>query len=113
MSRAPASVLASPSMIRPLARSTLAPAQVACLADPQAGKDQRGGERATPARSSELAVVDLGSGVKEGLDRLGAVQEHRPRLARLELAVLRVDSDRVARDQVALLGDSEDLPESG
>jgi hypothetical protein len=49
--------------MRPLARVDVAPAQRRRLADPQAGVDQRGNQRAAAGRACFGLGVELGGGV--------------------------------------------------
>ena len=112
--RTPASVLESPTEILPAARSTSR--QRSAVASPirRPAKTSVAMQRAAARRSARLRLgVELGRGVEQRVDLLGAVEADRPLALRLQLAVAGVDADRVARDQIALLGDGEDLPEPG
>jgi hypothetical protein len=89
------------------------PAQARRLVDPQTGEDERGHEAAPAAGPCLLAGVEVGRGVEHRDDLVGVVQVDGRAAARLELAVAGVDADRVARDEVALLGHGEDLAQAG
>jgi hypothetical protein len=91
----------------------VAPAQRRALADPQAGEDESGDQGPAARGTRRRRGVELGRGVEQRDDLLGAVEIDRPGAPGLELAVARVDADRVAGDEVTLLSDRKDLPEAG
>jgi hypothetical protein len=83
--------------------------QLACLARAQAGEDQCRDQRAAtdgPLSAGGVAL-EVDRGVEQHGDVLGGVQVHRARPRHSKLAA--PDLDRVARDQVVLHGDVEDL----
>nr|WP_272476194.1 hypothetical protein [Baekduia alba] len=90
----------------------IAPTQLARLADAEPREDERGDQRAPARRPCTLRRVDLARRLQERGDVLGGVEVHRPLLRDTELAVARVDPQRVAVDETTLLSDIEDLAEA-
>src|SRR6478752_4607229 len=66
-----------------------------------------------PRRARLGRQVQLACGVEERNDLVDAVEVDGTLLGRPELALAGVHPDWVARDQVVLDGDLEDLPEAG
>ena len=111
-SRMPASVLESPTEIRPLARSMSRQRRAVASPIRRPAWMSAANQRA-PAGGPGLRLrIELRSCVDHRDDLLGRVEEHGAAPRRLEFAVPRVDAHGVARDQVAFLGDGEDLTQA-
>ena len=77
------------------------------------GEDERPDQRVPPRRARLGRQVQLARGVEERNDLVDAVEVDGTLLGGLELSLAGVDPNWVARDQVVLDGDLEDLPEAG
>jgi hypothetical protein len=108
--RTPASVFERPTVILPRARSRSRqrsavaspirrPVNVSVAMSARRPAVRAFGEASSSDAASRSAWI------------CGAVEPDRPLALRLQLAVAGADADRVARDEVALLGDGEVLPE--
>jgi hypothetical protein len=76
------------------------------------GEDERPDQRVAPRRARLGRQVQLAGSVEDRDDLVDAVEVDGPLLGGLELALAGVDPNCVARDQVVLDGDLEDLPEA-